>query len=252
MLSHYPQRRAPSRTNSKIVEDDVAVVTCFGVLKRMCSVRPHVQTVHNADAWWPSLRLPQTFGWLQRSACYINHVFNSPDSRMGKIIFIFLGLTIMVSVISFCAATMPVYRGEDSTPPLGFFVVDAICLIIFSVDFILRLLTCMAVPWSDESGAAECRPLTCCSLLWFRLFRKLFHFLLSPLNIIDAVAIFPSFAIFSSYANTSGESRRLLILRAVRLARVIRYERLHEYASLHHRPTNPSITLRTLRYNSLL
>jgi hypothetical protein len=202
--------------DSRIDTSDTRSTTLIGSFVRTFYAQPSLGIAHRSKEWLPRLSLPPSYSLLRRYACYTFHVFNTPDSRVGKIVFAFIGSAIFVSVLSFCLATLPEYRNPDVSQPVAFFYIDLVCLIVFTVDYGLRLVTCVAVPWSDEGA----QPSSWVTHLWLRVFRKFVRFIISPFNIIDAIAIFPSFAAFSS--NSGVDARRLLILRAVRLARIVR------------------------------
>lgn len=183
--------------------------------------------------WLPTLQLPAEFSSLRQGACLIYHLMNTPDSLIGLGIFAFMGAVISVSVLSFIAETMPHYRrpdpDEQATRSLAAFsTIDVVCLSIFTVDYFARLFTCVAIPWTDEyptgnSAETATPPLSLGRRAWRAVGRKAWAFFRSPLNLIDAVAIFPSYVplFTTSSALGDGSAKKLLILRAVRCVRGI-------------------------------
>lgn len=177
----------------------------------------------------PTLKLPPEFSPLRQAACLTFHLMNTPDSITGYVVFALMGATIAVSILSFVAETMPYYRRPDpdarATESLATFrTIDIVCLAIFTVDYLGRLFTCVAIPWTDEyapgggmqSSAAE--PTHWTRRLWRTVGRKVIAFVLSPLNVVDAVAIFPSYVPLATTDSALGDgsAKKLLILRAVR------------------------------------
>ena len=61
--------------------------------------------------------------------------------------------------------------------------------------------------------------------LYRNVFRKQLRFIIKPLNIVDAVSIFPSIA---ALVDPVGQEERLLILRIIRLVRIARLVRVYE------------------------
>ena len=124
--------------------------------------------------------------------------------------------------------TLPEYRAPGTPDPLRFFIIDSVCVAIFSVDYVLRLATCVAIPWTDEPSGFRHIQVYSDQKMTLRdqithAARKLFVFVISPLNIIDALSIFPSF----SYV-VDRDSPHVSILRVLRLGRIFRLAALGE------------------------
>jgi potassium voltage-gated channel Shaker-related subfamily A protein 1 len=132
---------------------------------------------------------------------------------------------IISSIVTFCLETLPNFKrfrlhefdhttnstfsiGEDDIPQITepFFIIETICIIWFTFEFIVRFLSC---------------PL------------KL-QFLKSVMNIIDIVAIIPYFitlgTIFADEQKKSNQAMSLAILRVIRLVRVFRIFKLSRHS----------------------
>jgi potassium voltage-gated channel Shaker-related subfamily A protein 1 len=132
---------------------------------------------------------------------------------------------IISSIVTFCLETLPNFKrfrlhefdhttnstfsiGEDDIPQITepFFIIETICIIWFTFEFIVRFLSC---------------PL------------KL-QFLKSIMNIIDIVAIIPYFitlgTIFADEQKKSNQAMSLAILRVIRLVRVFRIFKLSRHS----------------------
>ena len=193
-------------------------MTCVHVL----FLRSPFTTFSTSSSWIPKIDasdLPES----QQQLCLINHILCRSDSRAGVAIVACIGLSIMLSVISLSFGTLPKYRAPGSSEPARFFVIDAICVAFFATDYFLRLFTCLAVPWTDEAGgfhrlSKDAKGGTLSVKGQFvNVARKLAFFLLTPLNIVDALSIFPSMSFF-----VNRDSPHISILRILRLGRVIR------------------------------
>lgn len=157
--------------------------------------------------------------------------------QIGKVVAIIVMITILVSILSFCAASMPEYRaraalGEQGAPEAAFDAIESVCVIIFTIEYLARLLTVTAVPTAAEeaclvkhgsySPPSHTGTTTCMSAAIAkakRVTRKLLSFILSPLNVVDFVAIAPYYVNLVSPTGTGGS---LAIIRVLRLARVLR------------------------------
>jgi len=121
----------------------------------------------------------------------VDEMLNDPgSSRPAMFIGVFILCLIVISTVTFCLETLPWYY--DPNPGFNaFFVIEALCIAIFTVEFILR----------------------------FSLARDRAAFASSGLNIIDFVAILP----FYLEVMVSGLAiPGLSVLRVTRLARVFR------------------------------
>ncbi|XP_067090444.1 potassium voltage-gated channel subfamily A member 6a [Osmerus mordax] len=152
-------------------------------------------------------------------------LFEYPDSSgAAKIIAIVSVMVILISIIIFCLETLPEFREEHSvvshlvsngtthekkTNPFTdpFFVVETLCIVWFSFEFLMRFLSC-------PSKAA--------------FFKNL-------MNSIDVVAIAPYFItlgldLAETEQGNSQQAMSLAILRVIRLVRVFRIFKLSRHS----------------------
>ena len=133
------------------------------------------------------------------------HFFEDPaSSRAAKHFSFFMMTTIIVSVLNFCFASVPeckyidyalLCRPHDDTAQPWFFI-EAGCIMIFSVEFVLRLLCCPAA----GGVLSFCR---------------------NPANVIDLVAIMPWY-IDRVGLEGPGFLSLLRIIRITRIARIFK------------------------------
>jgi hypothetical protein len=74
-----------------------------------------------------------------------------PDSLLGTLAFCVLMGTIVLSIIIFCLQSLPEYRirdarGEYGAPEIAFARIELVCVLIFTVEYIGRIITITAVP----------------------------------------------------------------------------------------------------------
>mmetsp|Transcript_24479 Transcript_24479/g.68072 ORF Transcript_24479/g.68072 Transcript_24479/m.68072 type:complete len:592 (-) Transcript_24479:903-2678(-) len=122
-------------------------------------------------------------------------------SRLAQYITIFVMIVILVSTAAFIAQTLPMFQSADQEDMTSaWYALETACIIVFTVEFALRLL---------------CAP---ARLLSFRPLNL--SFFLDFMNMIDLVAIIPYYVElgFSSSRSVPG----LAILRVVRLVRIFR------------------------------
>ncbi|RNA38445.1 potassium voltage-gated channel Shaker isoform X8, partial [Brachionus plicatilis] len=153
-------------------------------------------------------------------------LFEYPEtSQWARVVAIISITVILTSIVIFCLETLPNFKRfkitefdnstnksftivEDDIPQLNdtFFLIESVCIIWFSFEFILRFLSC---------------PL------------KLV-FLKSIMNLIDIVAIIPYFitlgTIFADEQKKSSQAMSLAILRVIRLVRVFRIFKLSRHS----------------------
>ena len=101
-------------------------------------------------------------------------------------------LLIFISCVSFAMETMPSMKGSQQNDV--FFVIEAVCSVLFSIEYLLRICSCPA----------------------------LCPFLLNALNIIDLIAVVPFWIQLGLGAKGSG-SQVLRVIRLVRVVRVFRF-----------------------------
>ncbi|XP_068163042.1 potassium voltage-gated channel subfamily A member 3-like [Antennarius striatus] len=146
-------------------------------------------------------------------------LFEHPDSSgPARGVAVVSVLMILISIITFCLETLPVFREEAHdvnhtarAPPdpftQPFFIVEAICIAWFSFELLVRFLSC-------PRKAA-----------FFR----------DALNVIDLVAIVPFFIMLGlelaePHRDTGGQAASLAILRVIRLVRVFRIFKLSRHS----------------------
>jgi hypothetical protein len=165
-------------------------------------------------------------------------LLNDIDSQASYFTFLVIMATIILSIITFCVQSMPVYRQRAELELMGaeedaFRLIETICVSIFSADYFGRLLTVTSVPNAYESARiARLGPAG--GVLeypkdlkgWWALLKgnakKVVLFMLSPLNVVDLAAIAPFYIALAGVSMQNGTA----IVRVVRLARVIRLLRL--------------------------
>lgn len=160
--------------------------------------------------------------------------------QLGAIFFFAMMAAILVSIVSFCVSTLPDYRRRAALDLYGeqeraFDTVEAICVAIFTIEYLGRLITITAVPSDREvayvahfgwvSVADKPVPLAWPRTVphFLKVLRvsggKFLRFLFKPLNVVDLVAIAPYYVNLVSPVDVGGS---LTILRVLRLARVLR------------------------------
>eukprot|EP00929_Paragymnodinium_shiwhaense_P111773 TRINITY_DN80060_c0_g1_i1.p1 TRINITY_DN80060_c0_g1~~TRINITY_DN80060_c0_g1_i1.p1 ORF type:complete len:859 (-),score=143.81 TRINITY_DN80060_c0_g1_i1:143-2719(-) len=164
-----------------------------------------------ADLGGPGRRLFETFE-------------DANSSKMGKFVMVTLMVTLGVSTITFVMESMPEFRyrpddcealraaGKTLTasaceprPVAEFWGVEAICIAIFTIDYVVRVLT---VHTSDEVRGRG--PVS-----------RTILYLQQPLNVIDFLAIMP-FYVDLVISSTGADSSDLSFMRLLRLARILR------------------------------
>jgi len=153
-------------------------------------------------------------------------LFEAPmESKLGRVIDIGVLVTIIASTIAFILETIPEFRHRpaecgrlqelnlpltteacEPVPDSSFAVVEAICVVIFSVDYLARMLT---VHSSDLPGSNG----------FIRTLRYAAQFL----NVVDFIAVAP-FYVELILGGGSGAA-----LRIIRLARILRLLKLGKH-----------------------
>jgi hypothetical protein len=140
-------------------------------------------------------------------------VFDEPDeSQLGKFIALLLIIAIGVSTVSFIMESMPEFRYRlaacathktvancEPIPKPAFAIVEAGCIAIFTVDYLIRMSTVHSVPSKIEGNA----------------FVRTLMYVRQPLNMIDLIAILPFYLNFVIGGGVGP-------MRALRLARILR------------------------------
>jgi voltage-gated potassium channel len=130
------------------------------------------------------------------------------DVPLGRAIDIFLIVLIIANVIAASVASM---AGMRRTWSLVFTVFEIFSVVVFTIEYLLRLWSCVDRPKYEGLSPARAR------LKWA----------LSPLGIIDLLAVLP-FYVFLFYA---WESQSALLLRVFRGMRLLRIFKLLRYSS---------------------
>lgn len=160
------------------------------------------------------------------------------SSVVSKLWSLLVMLLIVISSCSFVLSTLPQFRepppGCPSCPAVPiteFQVLDNICLAMFTVEYILRLLSSsmMRVHLVERD---KLNTLMCSNdLLYSRSpVRKMLDFVISPANIIDFLAIMPSYLKWMMAG--SGGNDSLVMLRLIRLTRALRLGRRFEAVTI--------------------
>ncbi|XP_068121661.1 potassium voltage-gated channel subfamily A member 2 [Hyperolius riggenbachi] len=159
-------------------------------------------------------------------------LFEYPESSgPARIIAIISVMVILISIVSFCLETLPVFRDDEEMPmrtvdyyPSSnstiryqqsntftdpFFIVETLCIIWFSFEFLVRFFAC-----PSKAG-----------------------FFTNIMNIIDIVAIIPYFITLGTElaekteeAQQGQQAMSLAILRVIRLVRVFRIFKLSRHS----------------------
>jgi hypothetical protein len=160
--------------------------------------------------------------------------FDNPDCcQLASITSAFILLTIIVSSLSFILSTTPECQkdpvGDQAPEPQDFLgLIEHICLVIFVIEYFIRLGTCWAVN-EEVTNRERLLELTIgfevinLSTPGWRLFRFL-NPLASPANFIDLVAILPGIIgwILDLLDKDGLDGGAFVVLRLVRLTRIFR------------------------------
>jgi len=137
----------------------------------------------------------------------IFNLFSTPSSsKPALVITIIVLLTILVSTLSFIISTLPMYY--ESTPHI-FDVIDDVAITIFTVDFVIRIITCP----------------------------NIIKFCKDPLNWVDLIAILPFYI-----GLILGSSNQFTFVRVIRAMRVFRILKLGKYTSTTKMLTNAIVS----------
>jgi len=139
--------------------------------------------------WW---------AWCDSTLRYRTFMlFSSPESSTAAMaINIIIALTIILNTITFCLETIPDWENTPLYDQL--ILVDYVCLAIFSVDYVVRII--------------------CCPELW--------PFVKSPMNIVDLLSIAPFYLELMILGPDSRQASQTRVLRLIRLLRVLRLLKL--------------------------
>mmetsp|Transcript_65359 Transcript_65359/g.181752 ORF Transcript_65359/g.181752 Transcript_65359/m.181752 type:complete len:895 (+) Transcript_65359:64-2748(+) len=150
------------------------------------------------------------------------------SSVLAKVIAALITFTIVVSTISFVLESMPELRerpqecadlaaaGLPSTikaceprPHSAFRVLEAVCIAIFTVDYVVRVVLVHTRDGPHSLGEG---------------LRRTARYTLQPLNIIDVLAVLPFYLDIMLGGQDIGSIRVLRLLRVLRLIKVAKYQ----------------------------
>eukprot|EP00435_Cladocopium_sp_Y103_P024395 s1962_g6.t1 len=174
------------------------------------------QATRQGTAWTPA-----TVDWCR----WVFLILDDPDHFIiGKVISAFIILTILVSTTTFILESMPSFQyrpplceelllaGQPITkiacepvPDESFFYLEIVCIAIFTIEYLARLLTCHTEP---NLGSGP---------LWRTL-----RYARTPLNIIDILAVAPFYLGFL-LGNSVSSLRVLRLFRVVRLFKLAKH-----------------------------
>jgi len=154
---------------------------------------------------------------------FVISVLEDPGaSHLSQLYSTMMAMTILVGSFVFVIETMPDLQSTPAEcdlasmtveacmprPNSAFFVFETVCIMWFSVDYFLRV-TCIHTSNSEELGLSRFanRPL-----------RKTLHYVRSPLNVVDFLAIIPWYMEHVM----GGYQVNFAVLRVLRLIRVFR------------------------------
>ena len=93
---------------------------------------------------------------LARARFRVFATLTDPTSLLGSAVLAGMIATILVSIAAFCVQTLPVFRVRDATgvsgePERNFDLIDLAVTVIFTVEYVARLLTVSAAPTLEEA-----------------------------------------------------------------------------------------------------
>lgn len=156
--------------------------------------------------------------------------FDSPDPSEASIVARVVSYSVLTAIIfssvCFILATLPELQEfqEDGQKPKTadiFGKIDVICLMLFTFEYIVRLVTCWAVRSELFEKATLMAlvtghdPIVLPTSLW-----RLWSFVMSVPNLIDLAAILPG--IIGLFLQDSGNGGGFVVLRLIRLTRIFR------------------------------
>eukprot|EP00746_Dinoflagellata_sp_MGD_P013168 gnl/MRDRNA2_/MRDRNA2_128361_c0_seq1.p1 gnl/MRDRNA2_/MRDRNA2_128361_c0~~gnl/MRDRNA2_/MRDRNA2_128361_c0_seq1.p1 ORF type:complete len:755 (+),score=110.04 gnl/MRDRNA2_/MRDRNA2_128361_c0_seq1:71-2335(+) len=160
------------------------------------------------------------------------------SSVVSKIVSLIVMLLIVLSSMSFVLSTLPHFRETPagcpscpSVPVPGLGVLDTICVVLFTAEYLLRLASSsmMRVHLVQRDTLKE---LMCSNdfITAKSPLRKMVDFLFSPANMIDLAAILPYY--IKLVLASSGGNDSLVMLRLIRLTRALRLGRRFEAVTI--------------------
>ncbi|CAJ1362298.1 unnamed protein product [Effrenium voratum] len=172
-------------------------------------------------SWFPVLDPPN----CRRSGFLL--LEDSSHYLLGRIISGFMFTVIMVSTVSFVVETLPSMQerpgecaellaaGEALTveacepvPWAIFSTLEAICIVIFTLEYVLRLSLCHTDARYGSSYLS-----------------RTFHYAIQPLNVIDVVAVLPFYLKLSLEWSNIGVLSMLRLMRVCRLLKLAKHHK---------------------------
>eukprot|EP00929_Paragymnodinium_shiwhaense_P008232 TRINITY_DN112171_c0_g1_i1.p1 TRINITY_DN112171_c0_g1~~TRINITY_DN112171_c0_g1_i1.p1 ORF type:complete len:1002 (-),score=176.99 TRINITY_DN112171_c0_g1_i1:167-3172(-) len=160
------------------------------------------------------------------------------ETIAGKLLAAFLVCVIAVSTLLYVLESMPQFRSHppgcferrdaglplrpedcEPQPAAWFFVLEALCIAIFTLDYAVRLATIHAFHTEDEERSAFLKKLP-------QSVVKTLRYTTTPLNIIDFLAIAPFYMDF--ILPPSFPSSALKVLRLLRVLRMCKLAKHHD------------------------
>lgn len=157
-------------------------------------------------------------------------LFDDPSSSTISLIIsvVVFGL-IIASSVCFVVASLPQYKypkygSEEGEVPPFFAFFEKLCIICFTIEYMLRLLTVPWVSWAvltegDENFLMENED---------KMLKKVKYFVLKAFNLIDLLAIVPYY--FGLLSGGSNNAASFSVLRILRLGRVFRIFKLGKHS----------------------
>mmetsp|Transcript_4831 Transcript_4831/g.7744 ORF Transcript_4831/g.7744 Transcript_4831/m.7744 type:complete len:334 (-) Transcript_4831:484-1485(-) len=140
------------------------------------------------------------------------------SSRLAKIWSAVIMITILVSSIAFIVASLPKFHAED---PEIFGILENICVIIFTVEYVIRWSTSPSIFRNGETVET------------FTIFmRERYFFMMSWMNVVDLVAIVPFYVeliLNAIIGDAGGDASALAVVRVVRITRIFRLLKLGKH-----------------------
>lgn len=162
---------------------------------------------------------------------------DSSASKVGKVISVSVLATILVSTVAFVMESMPEFNNVpddcdpnnltvkdcEPVPEKAFFILECVCITIFTIDYTARVLTVHTACENPEE----------CGLNPNRKYTKLtltFQYCMQWLNIIDFVAIVPFYVSLTGAGG--GGAGVLRVLRLIRVFRVLKMPQLRSLSEM--------------------
>lgn len=165
--------------------------------------------------------------------------FDDPQSSyLSRIVSVVTLATIVVSSLGFILSTVPDFQdkpSDGSAPKIhpAFDAIENTCLVIFVLEYLVRLCTCWAIRDEVFNEAMLLELTTGYERIKLSTpVERLLRFIINPSNLIDLAAILPGvvtgiMAIFTGKFGDGGGG--FVVLRLVRLTRIFRAFRIGKY-----------------------